>query len=75
MEALAVLWHQILFVLDFLFFTTTTDLIKWIRNIDTEICEVDEGHKYDNGSSLGRDGFICSYIKFFCSPGVPSASG
>ena len=37
---------------------------------------MDEGRKYDSDSSnVPKDGFIWSYIKFICSPGVPSASG
>ena len=48
-----------LFVLGFLFLSTTTDLINWIRNTDTELREMDEGHKYDNDSSnVPKDSFI-----------------
>lgn len=49
------LQYEILFVLGFTLFTTIKDLVKWIRHIDVEICEMNEEHKNDNSSNVPQD--------------------
>lgn len=33
------------------YYTTTIDVLKWVRNIDVEIYEMNEEHEYDDNSS------------------------